>query len=117
MVDYFGIAYRLKEALSVYSAEDIEGALRSLAEETRSSATSTPARTPTDSRLADPAPDAEPLRPRPGAPHPDTGAPYPDTGVLYPDIRTLSGHGSAYPDTRQLSGHATATRTNPSGHT
>jgi type I restriction enzyme R subunit len=33
VVDYFGLAQRLKEALSAYSAEDIEGALRSLADE------------------------------------------------------------------------------------
>jgi type I restriction enzyme R subunit len=33
VVDYFGLAQRLKEALSAYSAEDIEGALKSLADE------------------------------------------------------------------------------------
>jgi type I restriction enzyme, R subunit len=33
VVDYFGLAQRLKDALSAYSAEDIEGALRSLADE------------------------------------------------------------------------------------
>ncbi len=33
VVDYYGIAQRLKEALSEYSAEDIEGALQSLADE------------------------------------------------------------------------------------
>jgi type I restriction enzyme R subunit len=33
LVDYFGVARHLKEALSAYSAEDIEGALKSLADE------------------------------------------------------------------------------------
>lgn len=33
VVDYFGLAQRLKEALSAYSADDIEGALQSLADE------------------------------------------------------------------------------------
>lgn len=33
VVDYYGIAKNLKEALSAYSAEDIEGALQSLADE------------------------------------------------------------------------------------
>ena len=33
LVDYFGVARHLKEALSAYSAEDIEGALQSLADE------------------------------------------------------------------------------------
>jgi type I restriction enzyme R subunit len=33
VVDYYGIAKHLKEALSAYSAEDIEGALQSLADE------------------------------------------------------------------------------------
>ncbi|MFP2904761.1 type I restriction endonuclease subunit R [Pyxidicoccus sp. 3LFB2] len=33
VVDYYGIAQHLKEALSAYSAEDIEGALQSLADE------------------------------------------------------------------------------------
>jgi type I restriction enzyme R subunit len=33
VVDYFGIAKHLKEALTEYSAEDIEGALQSLADE------------------------------------------------------------------------------------
>jgi type I restriction enzyme R subunit len=33
VVDYYGVARHLKEALSAYSAEDVEGALRSLADE------------------------------------------------------------------------------------
>jgi len=33
LVDYYGVARHLKEALSAYSAEDIEGALQSLADE------------------------------------------------------------------------------------
>ena len=33
VVDYYGIAQRLKEALCEYSAKDIEGALQSLADE------------------------------------------------------------------------------------
>jgi hypothetical protein len=33
VVDYYGVAKHLKEALTAYSAEDIEGALQSLAEE------------------------------------------------------------------------------------
>jgi len=33
LVDYFGVARHLKEALAAYSAEDIEGALRSLGDE------------------------------------------------------------------------------------
>jgi len=33
VVDYYGVARHLKEALAVYSAEDIEGALQSLADE------------------------------------------------------------------------------------
>jgi type I restriction enzyme R subunit len=33
VVDYFGVAQNLKEALKAYSAEDIEGALQSLADE------------------------------------------------------------------------------------
>ena len=33
MVDYFGVARHLKEALAAYSAEDVEGALRSLKDE------------------------------------------------------------------------------------
>ena len=33
VVDYFGIARHLKEALAAYSAEDVEGALQSLKDE------------------------------------------------------------------------------------
>jgi type I restriction enzyme R subunit len=33
VVDYYGVAHRLKDALAAYSAEDIEGALQSLADE------------------------------------------------------------------------------------